>query len=812
MTTLVGGVGHAEIEVAPARRGTPPGPDKISLVTAVILSATSLPLPTPVPVDLMVRLFAMLVLCLAGAVLYGRRAALQVVGIVLAAGILVIMPGATPLGQSLPAGASLVALAFTSARSYGMRAVIAAHVCAMTALMVGASIPQCESFRNGAASLLHATVAIPFPSVPRVSMDYADLIGPLWLAAIALAAALTARWRWIGLLAAVGIAASSYAVSSLAGSQGEIPTLGIAVGTRAGSVVIGFLLVVRGRLRVAPVRPRLDSLSAALALTALGSLGVLAWAVQPSRSEGRAQALVLDRGLLDWNVANFQSFGDFSTGMFGELQRYFEVAGIDLRRGFHDQPIADADLVGMNVVVLINDGEPWKVGEVATLERFMEAGGCVLALCDHTNAGNQMKPVNELIGRHGIRLRFDSAYPQGSPGWASSLRGFAGCATSGLSGNDFRHAVGCSLDVQAPASPLLVGSYALADRGEESNVSGAFLGNYKYDSGESFGGLVVAAEAPVGKGRLVVYGDTSAFQNAGMMHSWVFAVRVLHDCAGLVGANWPAGRWAIAVALLATMAFASRRPTLGISELATWTVLLTCIDIYAAVGIAGRSSWGPAPGSIDGGTASVLIESSVPSAAPSHESTYRRRGDGCLIGSLLRNGCLVYIDTLEESPVLPKLVVVDNPSWNLRESLQRRLIAHAEGGGAVLVVASAPSSQRVSSILDRAHVEFTGETLGAFQEQSGVSFGKDVGVPGFIEPWAIASPVDVTVIASAGGRPVVTCSAVGRGYIAVVGDPSFLENRSLDPTEGARPENQMLLASLLRAVGVSTKPRFGETK
>ena len=41
---------------------------------------------------------------------------------------------------------------------------------------------------------------------------------------------------------------------------------------------------------------------------------------------------------------------------------------------------------------------------------------------------------------------------------------------------------------------------------------GSFLGNYHYDQGERLGDVVLVATTTYGRGRIVVWGDTSAFQ------------------------------------------------------------------------------------------------------------------------------------------------------------------------------------------------------------------------------------------------------------------------------------------------------------
>ena len=74
-------------------------------------------------------------------------------------------------------------------------------------------------------------------------------------------------------------------------------------------------------------------------------------------------------------------------------------------------------------------------------------------------------------------------------------------------------AVGASLELSGHAAAACwSGATPFSDAGIRENVMGSFLGNYHYDPGEQLGDVVLVATTTYGRGRIVVWGDTSAFQ------------------------------------------------------------------------------------------------------------------------------------------------------------------------------------------------------------------------------------------------------------------------------------------------------------
>jgi hypothetical protein len=579
------------------------------------------------------------------------------------------------------------------------------------------------------------------------------------------------------------------------------PTLLIAATLRAG-------VLLPGLLRRDRADPRADSSPTGKWTWALGGTTAVAIIVAAAgdslvfRDRGTQRVVVLERGLVEWSVANYTEYHDFAIGMFGELERYLAIDGFRLERGFKTEELTDEALRGVDVLVSVNNGVPWTSGEVPVINRFMECGGTALFLCDHTNVAGQLPVANEVCAPHGIRLNFDAAFPLGSPGWHGSIRGLRHPATMGVPPADFRHSVGASLTLSGAATPILVGRFALADEGVESNAMGAYLGNYHHDAGERRGDLVVAAEARAGRGRLIVFGDTSAFQNAAMAKYGGFQRGLLFHAAGrvelLLDETWPL----FAVSLLAVVGIA----LLGTERRsAVWSAavvfgLLAGHALYQAhLGTHRRA----APSQVARPTNAVLLEDSSGRYSPDSEAMYRIVGQGELQTALLRNGCLVYAGTIDEQPFVPRLVIIDNPAGPLSEHVADRLTAYVRDGGSVLVACGHDRAGNVAALLRVAGIRVTNRTLAGLPEDPGIAYGVAWRAPRFVEPWALeAERAGARSLVRIGEADVVMSADVGRGRFLVVGDPRFLQNSNLDVRINGTSANHRLLAQLLELGGV----------
>ncbi len=214
--------------------------------------------------------------------------------------------------------------------------------------------------------------------------------------------------------------------------------------------------------------------------------------------------------------------------------------------------IEPADLEKTQILVLINSPKIWDERERRTVLDFVARGGSLLVLGDHTDVFGLMKGFNSLLGPLGIQFRFDSAY-KARESWRGCQAAAPDAIAWGWDNENPGVAVGASLELSGSARPLLVGRYGFSDNGIRENVMGSFLGNYHYDKGERLGDVVLVATATYGRGRVVVWGDTTAFQAVSTYYPGIVGPMLAWLSRPSAWTERPLVRGAAALGLLAAM-------------------------------------------------------------------------------------------------------------------------------------------------------------------------------------------------------------------------------------------------------------------
>jgi|GEM_PF-4581580 len=261
---------------------------------------------------------------------------------------------------------------------------------------------------------------------------------------------------------------------------------------------------------------------AAIVLTCLGTAVQSNAALPPSRI-----VFLKDPSGTDYErVPQHGSYGYGNTGMFGVLVEYWEDRNVEtsiLQRA----ELTDLSLHDASALIIISPTEYFTTQQKDLVARYMEQGGHVVLLGDHTNIFGLQGPFNDLACRYGIGLGYDSAVPIRSD-WVGCL-----ARTSVvLSGLDYasaelpqlRWGIGASLHSPSCSSVLMSAKYGFSDIGDPSNDGkGGFLGNYlwDYERGEAFGDVVLACRVPRGLGSITALADTDLFQNLHvMLNDW----------------------------------------------------------------------------------------------------------------------------------------------------------------------------------------------------------------------------------------------------------------------------------------------------
>jgi hypothetical protein len=188
-------------------------------------------------------------------------------------------------------------------------------------------------------------------------------------------------------------------------------------------------------------------------------------------------------------------------------------------------PTLQKDLLAeTSILVVTNLNVSFTQEEQSIIWDYVKNGGSLLVLGDHTNVGGMQHPLNELLQPVGISFRFDAALPLDETfKWLTCANLFYHPITIPLTGIDeLQYGVGASLNITTSAYPIIIGTYALSDQGNQSSADIAYLGDYSYQKGEQLGDVILVAAAYYGQGKVLVFGDTSPFQNPALPFSYPF--------------------------------------------------------------------------------------------------------------------------------------------------------------------------------------------------------------------------------------------------------------------------------------------------
>jgi len=511
----------------------------------------------------------------------------------------------------------------------------------------------------------------------------------------------------------------------------------------------------------------------------------------PRQRQGGGRISILDEGLIDWRVPVFGHYGEHSGGMFGRLPGFLCAQGYDAVK--IPRPLDEKALSGSRALVIINLMEFLEPAEKRLVWDFVDRGGSLLLLGDHTGVEGIRGPSNDLLDPVKIRLNFDSATFWGE-GWRDALYLPANPVNRGiLVAEDIQIWIGASLSLGPSAEPLIVAKYGYSDIGDSANVDWAYLGDRRHNAGERIGDMVLAADATHGRGRVLVFGDTSPFQNLALVSSWSFVQRVFQWLTGPRSDSQTPARLALLVIGVIFLGLSGR--ALGHSVFA-WIVLALAFTL--AAGATGRFSALPAPRSIQ--LPKAILDFSH--GERFDELTWYHDCIGGLELNLARNGYApLLMRTFDEALILDsKLLVVIAPAKPFNSSDQAIIDHFMESGGILILSTGYEEKDDSEAILGSLGVTLENIPLAHFETGA---LGQTVR---FAEAWPLrVSAAEAVPVCRYPGLadPVMVFIPRGRGGALVIGDSQFLLNSNLEGLKDWNLGNIMFLRGLFERLKTS---------
>jgi len=524
----------------------------------------------------------------------------------------------------------------------------------------------------------------------------------------------------------------------------------------------------------------------------LAALVAVTGALWPAKLslEGKT-VLVNEKGFLNWLRPEHGSYGSHSSGMYGLLADHLALYGATVRRSTE---FTEAELAQAQVVMLIFPNEPWPPGQLDRLWRFVERGGSLLVLGEHTTRDpDGSNRFNEVLRPTAMQVGFDSAtFAVG--GWLHSYAPRLHPATLGIADhkNSFGVVIGASVEVGWPAQPVLSGRWGWNDPGDEGERgTRALMGNDRYDPGERLGDVVLAAEQRLGQGRVVVFGDTSGFVNGIAVNSHEFLARLFGYLANGRGLAQPAWRQTLG-ALAAAALFAL---LLGRAASAPRLTALTLVAL--SLGAIACGAWSRAAGRLlpDGRRQTPNNLAYIDSTHLGRYSEEGWRDDGVagLQLTLMRDRYLPFSlpefsrDRLAQAGLLVSIA----PSRTFTSAERRVVREFVEGGGIFLITVGYEERRASESLLDdfgfrlAAPARVEPQPMGYFKVPF-VDTGQYKCFVRYHTAWPVScTDTNAQVIAYGHNNvPVILFRRVGQGKFVVIGDSSFALNKNLENQDG----------------------------
>ena len=640
-------------------------------------------------------------------------------------------------------------------------------------------------------------VSLALGSIVGVRSDFGPVAFglPTWITAGVLSVAWAARrsaGRWQRLAAAAGAGFACVLVHLYVSEVYARDLLHRIVGFEApeisgGLICLGWAALLYGglaaRLRPVALEPfdgsRRQPWGAALA----GALGLLV-ALMPQRDSSeplRGRVLLFDAGHLSWSSPNGRIYGKNSSGMFGLLPDRIRFNGLDVERSgrLDDEYLGDVDCI-----FTINLQESLDPQQHEAVWRFVERGGTLVCLGDHTGLGGIREPFNDLLEPVGIEFEFDSAKPINGD-WGRGLRTFPSRLTAGLfDGDQIPIGVGASLVVPFGARVLVSGVRAFADGGDTTRPDMGYLGDYTYRAGEPLGDLPLVCEATRGEGRVLVFGDTSPFQNGSFGQGHLFMdnfLRYALDDDGSTRRRTVAMFLAIGLLAGAASAFARGGRSFGAA---------LCLSTLPFAAFAPWSTAEELPGSFEETWTPAVLD--VSHGQQCDLRWWQDDSIGGVILGMFRNGLWprIAVDGLRLEG--QELAVLFAPGKPIEGAELDRLLSFMEEGGVVLCTAGHDSGDHSRELLEQFGFHLSDAPLGPAE---GEAFGEPV-------HFQCAYPIDGAPssfhpVAHAYDRPVAGWTPIGEGAFFLISDSRFFQNPNLEDKEVFVPDNVAFFAALI---------------
>ncbi len=254
--------------------------------------------------------------------------------------------------------------------------------------------------------------------------------------------------------------------------------------------------------------------AAAWGLLAAGAGCISLWLlIEPPgrRAEGR---ILMDGAHSDWEWThipfNREIYGRQSTYnyycLIDYLAHHYPVMHVNDRA-----PLSDELLAAYDVLILKTPTSPFLEDERAAVVRFVERGGGLLLISDHTNLFGMTTYLNPMGEPFGVAFDTDDTFQLTTGQPTRYTRGRLGAHPIVAHMPEFEFETSCTLRPSWRMTPVMVGRGMGSEQVDYEHVN--FFGNIIADPDERWGAFLQAGALHHGAGRVAAFTDSTVWSN-----------------------------------------------------------------------------------------------------------------------------------------------------------------------------------------------------------------------------------------------------------------------------------------------------------
>jgi len=250
----------------------------------------------------------------------------------------------------------------------------------------------------------------------------------------------------------------------------------------------------------------------ALLLAAVGTVAAASSLYLAVPGAWNGTTVLFDEAHGDWESTlipmDTETYGMQSTynmaSLYEWLSYYYDVG--QLEAGITEDALAECA-----VLVLKTPSKAYSDSEIEVIVRFVNRGGGLFVIGDHTNVFGTTTTLNPLLARFGLALNYDATYELPS-GYFTRYDTPRMTFDPVMQHTDhFQFLTSCSIDVPLSGWRMIVGAPILASQADYSTED--FFAESAFTLSSMFGAFTQVAAVPHGRGRVLLFTDSTCFSN-----------------------------------------------------------------------------------------------------------------------------------------------------------------------------------------------------------------------------------------------------------------------------------------------------------